>query len=1412
MAAEVQPKLETANSCCATWKNKYSKLEEKRNALRQAVKLLEQQIDKIQSDSKKACDEQRARADIEKEGKDKECAARLALENEISTLKSEIISLKQREGKSIGEAKLLQGRISEGENEINLLKEIVQKERKNAEAEKRKAAKAQKLVEDAKRKSEQERNVVKHEKERDEEYKLHMELLRKEADEAKSKLASQLVKLEEANKRVEVEKQRAIKDRKNSEAEKAKAEEQRKLAEGYRKKVVEGNCHVEKLSRQLEENRKTIEQLQMEVHELRKPGNHINTEVVASNTPESKFVFELSAKLEEANKRLRLEKQKATLEKERADAEMVKGEKQKKLAEVNWKKAKEEKSRADRLSRQVEEGKEKIEELRKEMHKLSSSQKLADPSAGSVAGSMELKLLKKQLKLEKNKKKHTKQVVELERSRNSILQQELGFLKLGFDQFSSRLNMLHKSFSPSIQGIQGPGKTGMHRLDTNNPCGSDLQRQNELLKLSCPAMYTSGTCRQTLQHPAHLCPVPGGNCIESITGINSKSESLLGGSTRTMLKSPAINSSTTSFSDGQLVAQDKGTISVTASAQFVQENAQPTLSNLSGEVTDLGFSENVAVVAENSVRSPVSDGDVGRVNEQSRKRKRMLDAVESIENLYSEDKKLHMQIEEKLTTLRGMLNKQMEGPFKEGKFLLSSLHGNPSAKRDKIHKKKKRSSREKGEMQHACDNNEREKSEKVVAEVHGNSNVPRLSYVTPIDQRGTSESNREGIIDSVTSDFETKAEFEELNDFDYMKLLKLDNAADEKCFEEALEMPLSPTLPDIGVPEADMFNAVDPIPSVNKTVCEGLSENTVLPSRRDDAIDVDVSSNKLKSNGSPTSTNSLLCNNESQEKSLDIPGNVLDNNKGGGCLIADSFMDVEMANATILGDEKAYISYPSEPGPADDNILQQCVVFSNIKDACSISKIYYVIRNVITQCPITKTCGMMREILVALKSEEKLLAKEKACILFSLMMINLSAAAQDKFGNSLNLASKSCLDLFSGHLHSVMSDGQIRRLFSELGCLDELLSLIENFLVDRCVDVLKDVSLGSTIECDSRVDILVDGANKTLSSVPSSEEQVVAGSILLASICAALDNIGFVCQSSYNILRARRFSNSLLLTILHIFAHLGGEKYFKLGNYSLTMTVVKSIVRNLEEQDLSDTDSCAPSVSDAQSLCFPCVKCPFLKDVLSVDCVTSLLLEKFNINDISRTTHGDVIEPVGQPHEANSDGTCRLNNYAVSANQSDVLCNLSDLLALVELVACHMGWEWTCDRVVPQLQLFLESCVFENLSSGIVILLGQLGRLGVEASGCEDKRVQQLRCSLSAFLGRDSTTKAGLPLQIATATALLDLVSVDFGTIIQSTEKFSSTTIKSVAADSIRKWFSSLSKKQKDLSFEVLQIGSVNNN
>ena len=58
-------------------------------------------------------------------------------------------------------------------------------------------------------------------------------------------------------------------------------------------------------------------------------------------------------------------------------------------------------------------------------------------------------------------------------------------------------------------------------------------------------------------------------------------------------------------------------------------------------------------------------------------------------------------------------------------------------------------------------------------------------------------------------------------------------------------------------------------------------------------------------------------------------------------------------------------------------------------------------------------------------------------------------------------------------------------------------------------------------------------------------------------------------------------------------------------------------------------------------------------------------------------------------------------------------------------------------------------------------------RLGVDSGGYEDAGVENLRCNLSAFLSRDATMKAGLPIQIATVTALLGLLPLNFETLVQ---------------------------------------------
>ncbi|XP_021818167.1 uncharacterized protein LOC110760241 [Prunus avium] len=1374
MAADVPVNLEVVNSCCAAWKKECSEIENRRNALRQAVHLLT-----------KACEVEKTRANIEKKEKEKESSIRVSLENEISGLKSEIYSLKQRgnaDAQNRNEVNLLKAQVSDCEKEINRLKDLIEREKKraeseskNAEVEKKKACEARKAAKAEKSKADEERKRANTEKQKADNYGLQLEVLKKEVHKASSNLASETLKLVEANKKLEAEKQKVVKERECANSAVAKAEEQKKFAEVNRTKSIEEKSRAECLSVELVESRKRIDELQKEINEIR--CSRELHEAPGSQPDNNRKVMELP-NFEEAYKRYETEKQKAIKEKKRAESEMAKAEKQKKRVEVNWKKAMEEKSRADHLFTQLDEAKKKIEEL--------SPRKLIEASAVELgkdmgAESAKVKDLKKQLKFEKMQKKHAKEVVKLERSRNSILQQELGRLKFEFDQFSQRLGMLNTAFSHSAEGIDDPEKMNIE---------SGFKR----LKPNCPVLDAS-------QRTAPFLPLSGGNCTDSISGIDSILESPVRGSNRKMLQSYPINSSTASFSDRKLVgSQDKGAFSLTTSEKLVEENVQPTISNLSAEVTKINCYENVAVVAENSVRSPVRTDGVGRVNEQSRKRKRILHAVESIENLYFEGKKLHLRVEENLSVLHCLLNKQIEKPFEEGSYLLPGLQGDSSVKHGRDYEKGKESTEEKLIMQNYANGNEQKKANKFENEVCGCANVCRQVSKNANELVWIPQESRDG-----TSDFETMSSFYEVTDGNYLKLLDLDDAADEELYRMATEMPLSPTLPEIEVRGVERSN-------------------------------VEINSNSLYFDDSENFNNSVLHKNGDTVDSFTIirkTGNGNSIAMGTDCGVQDSGAEV-MSNAPNSRNEEAMLPFGSELGYAGDDILTCYVVFSNIKDSSSISRICSASRTCITQCSLaTHTDWMVREILLALKTEENLFPKEKVCVFFSLLLLNFSTAALSKFG-SLKWTSNLCLDAFARHMGSVMSDGDGRSIFAEFGCLDESLSLIEDFLINGRVLVCKDASSEARVECHSMVNILCDGIH--ISSRPASADELVAGSVVLASICAAFDHIGFISEMSYSILQISRSSHSLVLTILHAFAYIGGEKFFNFCNFNLVI-VMRSIVTYLERVSISDSSgSCIPSASNSRTVFCTCVKCPFSEDAVSVDTATSFLLERLQIGALSGATYQDAMESgssnsnycillnkykaeqIAYPDNCglgvHGDLSCCLNKFAVPSIQSDsstnfTLCDLSDLLSLVELVAINMSWEWTSAKIVPRLLKVLESCMTENVIAGIVVLLGQLGRLGVDALGYEDKGVEILRGQLSAFLCRDSAISVGLPTQIATVTALVGLMPSDFETIIQGNVEPAAIASQSDPAQSIRKWFSLLPKKQQDLSFGFLQTAGI---
>ena len=264
-----------------------------------------------------------------------------------------------------------------------------------------------------------------------------------------------------------------------------------------------------------------------------------------------------------------------------------------------------------------------------------------------------------------------------------------------------------------------------------------------------------------------------------------------------------------------------------------------------------------------------------------------------------------------------------------------------------------------------------------------------------------------------------------------------------------------------------------------------------------------------------------------------------------------------------------------------------------------------------------------------------------------------------------------------------MSVAETRILFVENYSLHELLSLIEDFLIEGKVIVNNRV-YAETLSCDLRVNDFLDCVNQVSSDVASSE-QLVAASIILASVCAATDYVGFICDASYHILQSCKWDSLMVLTILHIFAYLGGEKFFNIDNFGLMVTVLKSLIMFLEDESPSVASACLPSINQLHAELCMNVKCPFSEGAESIDAVVCLLLEeikRINLSDsglMSDNYDAELWYNQGAVQCAiskNCDVPC-LKKCLISATQPDALmnvnfCRLNDVLSLVELVANKM--------------------------------------------------------------------------------------------------------------------------------------------
>ncbi|OWM63773.1 hypothetical protein CDL15_Pgr006035 [Punica granatum] len=1308
------------------WKEKYSKLEVKRGHLRQAVKVLEQEFDKIQTENlnlKKGYEEDRARA--EKEGKERELAIRVPLENEISSLKSEISSLQQEIASGRGheneKVTVLEAKLAAGDKEINRLKELLKKEKaragsekNNAESEKKRANEAWKTVAAEKSKADEERKVL---EQKIEEYKLSVEALKKEADQVRRKLGLETSMYAEANKKLELEKQQLKKERQRANAEKARAEEQRKLVEVNVAKLMEEKCRADNLSRKIEESNTMIEKLQRKARDLstKISDGHVDdvNKISGSEMAKKENNYCLEMQKTEASK------QKLLSEEKRADSEKRKAEERRDLVKKYKRRALEEKCRADQLSARLNVERQRNQEVQQKQlgHSLTKPVEVPmfRPAAETVDESAKLKLLKKQLKLQKMKAKHAKEVAELEKFRQRIILQEVQRLKLDFGQIFRRLDMLDNCLVSSYGGIDEREKNEYTEMQSWKKRFYGLQpfSNNELMK-PFKASFEDPTC--------------GGSSTDFISGIDSKSGLPPGGSRRKKLKHSGINSALASFSDRGLVgSQDKGDITVSESARLLEDHLNQ-LTNASSPldgINRISSNENTAMVAENSVRCPlVIDGD--EVNKHGLKRKRLIDVVESVESMCLKSRKLHLDIEKKLTIFHDMLMGQLEGPVDDRRYLAD----NDPLSQQRF-QNKTLSYEEKLQGENLCLDYQGRSKEHLESEAR---------LVETFCRQASDEAHmsileeREDLLDPFLNDIMGSSK---LVDGDYMKLLELDNCTDEEWYQAAIERPLSPTLPEIDMEGIKALNL-----KTNGDTHQGVPcrVESLAPSVEHGVNNIKVDSSKLSFTLSETKGEKLL------------------HKKQGGVI------------------------------------------------------------------PNFLVGWSLRNILIELKMEEKLLSKEKAYAFFSMLLLQFSAIRT--FGPALNRDAVSCIDSFDEHIRNVISDAETRIMLEELCSIDEFLSLIEDFLVEGKLILCSEMSSEELITCERRISLVLEGVNVLVSSGTASAELLVAGSVMLAALCAAVDKIDFICEASHRIFWIRGADSSVVLTILHVFAHISGGNYFTLRSQSLLMTVLSSLVVFLEGAGNAAGSVCVLSQGEIQ-----CVKCPFSDKAVPPDVILSLLLEELQSVGICGEGHNKVIELISATQDevlvrdniglkvyedvqsrpdGNPDSSCLKICGTTDTklhNQTDLY---NDLFLLVELIALNLGWEWTKTKILPQLLKILESGVQERSAAAVVILVGRLGRFGVDSSGCNDTSIESLRCHLYSLLCQACTSKFGFPIQCSIVMALLSLLPLDFENILDNGATLPDTASVSVPARAIGKWFSSLSKEEQASMYILLRLATAN--
>ncbi|KAK1667291.1 hypothetical protein QYE76_055457 [Lolium multiflorum] len=711
------------------------------------------------------------------------------------------------------------------------------------------------------------------------------------------------------------------------------------------------------------------------------------------------------------------------------------------------------------------------------------------------------------------------------------------------------------------------------------------------------------------------------------------------------------------------------------------------------------------------------------------------------------------------------------------------------------------------------------------------------------------------------SKFDSLFSFEKLIKGDCLKLLDLDNDADEEKYRKAMEAPLSPDVPvvlptktksrrspDLVVGNNDGYDTECPASrsDVNLSEVQNFSQNGKFQSSTYSRTEHGGSVMELYANGKSTAaanvsysaklidtsgTASLSCLSHRNEASNAVLSLAVESDSTMGPQFsgnADAILHLcnEVPNKSR---QNQICTASSDPVPQNniglskaqtaqtinltsDGLSGHCqgagnnslnfVGVTSLKRSSIVNIMQYWEALTSETSKLSQDVFVDGSLLERVSTEPLLLPEERIPLIFSLFLWGVRKLTSDPVVDQY-----SALSAFSMTVKPYM---ETRLAFLKSSQLDVLVSLIEDFLMNKEVVVCD--KMGVMNSDGSKHCHLDDEIGMQLSTKPATRDQFISACILLASVCAKVERVDIVLEVSYRVLQMGKANLSWTMSALHVFGFVCGDKLLLVKSCNLLMTTIRLVVLLLES---SDTSLCLVSshIQSSRQTAFPsCTHCLFDVDTVSIDVFISSLLDELDLCALSGINHVKSNEAITKhsPHLGSSalqidcGEPCNIHKQAKVAEGINYpagrdLCYYTEIISLLELFGSYMSCEWTYKNVVLRLLKILESCPCEEYSAALFVLVSQLGRFFIDDVGYEMKTVIELRNKLSVLMGTSFTTSKSILVQFSAVGALLSLLPLTFDKIVASpTGPLSGLCV--LQATQISEWFAQLSKENQSFA------------